>query len=62
LEKVLGLVEGNAFPAFRLRVAADEAELLRAYREQGLPVTIVRPSYTYGPSWIPSRSTHEVSE
>ncbi len=28
--------------------------MLLAYREQGFPVTIVRPSYTYGPSWIPS--------
>ncbi len=36
----------------RLKIACEEA-LLRAYREQGLPITIVRPTYTYGPTWIP---------
>jgi nucleoside-diphosphate-sugar epimerase len=28
--------------------------LLSAHRESGFPVTVVRPSYTYGPTWIPS--------
>ena len=28
--------------------------MLAAHRERGTPVTIVRPSYTYGPTWIPS--------
>jgi nucleoside-diphosphate-sugar epimerase len=37
----------------RLKIAA-EREALRAEAEGGLPVTIVRPSYTYGPTWIPS--------
>jgi nucleoside-diphosphate-sugar epimerase len=37
----------------RLKIAA-EALALRAHAEHGLPVTIVRPSYTYGPTWIPS--------
>ena len=32
---------------------ACEARLMRAYREQSFPVTIVRPSLTYGPSQIP---------
>jgi len=32
---------------------ACEARLMRAFREQGFPVTIVRPSLTYGPSQIP---------
>jgi nucleoside-diphosphate-sugar epimerase len=37
----------------RLKIAAEDA----AHREEedgGLPLTIVRPSYTYGPTWIPS--------
>lgn len=33
---------------------ACEHVLMDAYRKEGFPVTIVRPSYTYGPSWIPS--------
>jgi nucleoside-diphosphate-sugar epimerase len=37
----------------RLKIACEEG-LRRAHRERGLPVTIVRPSYTYGPTWIPS--------
>ena len=27
---------------------------MQAWRDAQFPVTIVRPSYTYGPSWIPS--------
>lgn len=27
---------------------------MQAYREEAFPVTIVRPSYTYGHTWIPS--------
>lgn len=30
-----------------------ELRLMRAYREEGFPVTIVRPSHTYGPTQIP---------
>ena len=37
----------------RLKIACEE-RLNRAYRDSGFPVTIVRPSYTYGPTWIPS--------
>jgi len=33
---------------------ACEERLVRAYRDVGFPMTIVRPSYTYGPTWIPS--------
>ena len=36
----------------RLKIACED-RLLRAYRESGFPMTIVRPSYTYGPTWIP---------
>lgn len=32
---------------------ASEQRLMRAYREQGFPVTIIRPSLTYGVSQIP---------
>jgi nucleoside-diphosphate-sugar epimerase len=32
---------------------AIENRLMQAYRERGFPVTIVRPSHTYGPSQIP---------
>jgi len=37
----------------RLKIAGEEC-VRRAHRERGLPATIVRPSYTYGPTWIPS--------
>jgi nucleoside-diphosphate-sugar epimerase len=37
----------------RQKIACEE-RLLVAYRQQGFPLTIVRPSYTYGPSWVPS--------
>jgi nucleoside-diphosphate-sugar epimerase len=37
----------------RLKIACEE-RLLAAHRDAGFPVTIVRPSYTYGPTWIPS--------
>jgi len=36
----------------RNKIACEEL-LMRAYREQGFPTTIVRPSLTYGPSQIP---------
>lgn len=32
---------------------AIENRLMQAYRDRGFPVTIVRPSHTYGPSQIP---------
>lgn len=37
----------------RLKIACEEA-LLRAFRERRFPATIVRPSYTFGPTWVPS--------
>ena len=37
----------------RLKIACEE-RLRLATRECGFPVTIVRPSYTFGPTWIPS--------
>jgi nucleoside-diphosphate-sugar epimerase len=37
----------------RLKIACEE-RVRRAQRERRVPVTIVRPSYTYGPTWIPS--------
>ena len=37
----------------RLKIACEE-RLMRAHRERGFPVTIVRPSYTFGPTWVPS--------
>jgi len=32
---------------------ASEERLMKAYREEKFPVTIIRPSHTYGPSQIP---------
>ncbi len=37
----------------RLKIACEES-VLRAHCGGRLPVTIVRPSYTYGSTWIPS--------
>jgi nucleoside-diphosphate-sugar epimerase len=37
----------------RVKIACEEA-LRRAHEQKRVPVTIVRPSYTYGPTWIPS--------
>jgi len=37
----------------RLKIACEET-VRRVHREGKLPATIVRPSYTYGPTWIPS--------
>jgi nucleoside-diphosphate-sugar epimerase len=36
-----------------------EARLVRAHRETGFPVTIVRPSYTYGETWLPTGFGHD---
>jgi nucleoside-diphosphate-sugar epimerase len=43
----------NPFWEYSRNKIACEERLMRAYREQGFPVTIVRPSLTYGPSQIP---------
>ena len=45
---------GNAFWQYARDKIACEALLTRAHREEGFPVTIVRPSYTYGETWIPT--------
>jgi nucleoside-diphosphate-sugar epimerase len=39
----------------RKKIEAEDA-LRAAHRETGFPVTIVRPSYTYGESWVPTTS------
>jgi nucleoside-diphosphate-sugar epimerase len=44
----------NPFWEYARQKIACEERLLAAHRDQGFPLTIVRPSYTYGPSWIPS--------
>jgi len=43
----------NPFWDYARDKIACEQMLMRAYREKGFPVTIVRPSLTYGPSQIP---------
>ena len=43
----------NPFWEYSRNKIACETRLMRAYREDGFPVTIVRPSLTYGPSQIP---------
>jgi nucleoside-diphosphate-sugar epimerase len=37
----------------RLKIACEE-RLRRAHEQSAFPATVVRPSYTYGPTWIPS--------
>jgi nucleoside-diphosphate-sugar epimerase len=44
----------NPFWEYARQKIACEERLLQACRQEGFPLTIVRPSYTYGPSWIPS--------
>ncbi len=43
----------NPFWQYARDKIACEQRLDRAYREEGFPVTIVRPSLTYGETWIP---------
>jgi nucleoside-diphosphate-sugar epimerase len=43
----------NPFWDYSRNKIACEERLMQAHREQGFPVTIVRPSLTYGPSQIP---------
>jgi nucleoside-diphosphate-sugar epimerase len=43
----------NPFWGYSRDKIACERRLMRAYREEGFPATIVRPSLTYGPSQIP---------
>jgi len=41
------------WPYSRAKIACEDL-LMREYREKGFPVTIVRPSHTYGPTQIPA--------
>jgi nucleoside-diphosphate-sugar epimerase len=43
----------NPFWQYSRDKIACEERLMREYRERGFPVTIIRPSLTYGPSQIP---------
>ena len=43
----------NPFWQYSRDKIACEERLMRAYRQDGFPVTIVRPSLTYGPTQIP---------
>jgi nucleoside-diphosphate-sugar epimerase len=45
---------GNAHSHYARGKIACEERLLREYEQSGFPATIVRPSYTYGESWIPT--------
>jgi len=44
---------GNPFWGYARDKIACEERLAVARRERGFPVTVVRPSFTYGPTWIP---------
>ncbi len=43
----------NPYWEYSRNKIACEDRLMRAYHEEGFPVTIVRPSHTYGPTQIP---------
>jgi nucleoside-diphosphate-sugar epimerase len=43
----------NPFWQYSRDKIACEERLMRAFREEGFPVTVIRPSLTYGPSQIP---------
>ena len=43
----------NPFWEYSRNKIACEKRLMQAYRDEGFPVTIIRPSLTYGPSQIP---------
>ncbi len=45
---------GNPFWGYARDKIACEDVFLDAYRKSGFPVTIVRPSHTYGHTWIPT--------
>lgn len=44
----------NPFWDYARQKIACEERLWRARQQSGFPFTVVRPSYTYGPTWIPS--------
>ena len=43
----------NPYWEYSRNKSAIETRLMQAYRDNGFPVTIVRPSHTYGPTQIP---------
>lgn len=43
----------NPYWEYSQNKIACEDRLMQAYREEGFPVTIIRPSHTYGPTQIP---------
>jgi nucleoside-diphosphate-sugar epimerase len=43
----------NPYWEYSRNKIACEHRLMQAYRDQGFPTTIIRPSHTYGPSQIP---------
>jgi nucleoside-diphosphate-sugar epimerase len=43
----------NPYWEYSRNKIAIESRLMQAYREDGFPVTIIRPSHTYGPTQIP---------
>ncbi len=43
----------NPYWEYSRNKIAIESRLMQAYREEGFPVTIIRPSHTYGPTQIP---------
>ena len=43
----------NPYWEYSRNKIAIESRLMQAYREDGFPVTILRPSHTYGPTQIP---------
>jgi nucleoside-diphosphate-sugar epimerase len=43
----------NPYWGYSRNKIACEQRLMQAYQEEGFPVTIVRPSHTYGPTQIP---------
>ncbi|HJU46829.1 MAG TPA: SDR family oxidoreductase [Gaiellaceae bacterium] len=45
---------GNAHWKYAQDKIACEERLRREHEERGFPVTVVRPSYTYGERWIPA--------
>ena len=47
---------GNPYWEYARKKIEAEDVLRAAHRETGFPATIVRPSYTYGPSWVPTTS------
>jgi nucleoside-diphosphate-sugar epimerase len=47
---------GNAYWDYARKKIEAEGVLRTAHEESGFPMTIVRPSYTYGQSWVPTTS------